>query len=110
MTKKRLKHSTYNDGVLYYGKIESIFNENRKKMGEDFIVKGSLYFEQMSARDSDILQASNMGYVVDLKLKVPYRPEISSKDKVKIGTKMYDIQKFDSTSDYIYLYLQRVGV
>lgn len=110
MAKRRIKHSTYNDGVLYYGKIESTFNDNRKKIGENFIEKGNLYFEQMSARDSDILQASNMGYVVDLKLRVPYRPEISSKHKVKIKNDMYDIQKFDSTNEYIYLYLQRVGV
>lgn len=107
---KNLKHETYNDGLLEYGNIESIFNANRKKIGEDFISQGKLFYTQMSARDSDILQASNMGYVIDLKLKTPYRPGITSKYKVKIRDGIYDIQKLDSTGEYIYLYLQKVGV
>ena len=107
---KNLKHETYTDGMLEYGAIESIFNANRKKIGEEFIPKGKLFYTQMSARDSDILQASNMGYVIDLKLKTPYRPEISSKNKVRIGSDLYDIQKFDYTAEHIFLYLQRVGV
>lgn len=107
---KNLKHEVYNDGILEYGEVKSIFNANRKKIGEEFISKGKLFYTQMSARDSDILQASNMGYVIDLKLKTPYRPEISSKNKIKIGKELYDIVKFDYTKKNIFLYLQRVGV
>lgn len=107
---KNLKHETYNDGILEYGEIKSIFNASRKKIGEDFTSKGKLFYTQMSARDSDILQASNMGYMIDLKLKTPYRPDITSKHKIKIRGDIYDIQKLDSTNQYLYLYLQKVGV
>lgn len=106
---RNLKYETYTDGVLEYGSIESKFNANRKKIGEEFIPKGRLFYTQMSARDSDIMQASNMGYVIDLKLKTPYRPEISSKNKIRIEDDLYDIKKFDYTKEHIYLYLQRVG-
>lgn len=107
---KKLKHETYTDGVLEYGSVESRFNANRKKIGEDFIPKGRLFYTQMSARDSDIMQASNMGYAIDLKLKIPYRAEVSSKNKVRIDKDVYDIKKFDYTKEHIFLYLQRVGV
>lgn len=110
ITLKKLNHETYDDGILTYGSIGSKFNSSKKKIGEEFNPKGKLFFKQLSSRDSDILQASNMGYVIDLKLKVPYRPDISSKNKVKINNEIYDIKKFDSNKTEIFLYLQRVGV
>lgn len=107
---KKLKHESYTDGILEYGETESLFNDSRKKIGERFSSIGKLFFTQMSARDSDILQASNMGYAIDLKLKTPYRPEISSKSKVRINGYLYDIKKIDHTNENVFLYLQRVGV
>lgn len=107
----KLKHEAYNDGILEFGTVESLFNVNRKKIGEDFKSKGRLFYTEMSARDSDILQASNMGYVIDLKIKTPYRKEVSSKHKVKIGAEIFDIQKldFDKRKREMFLYLQKVG-
>ncbi|WP_042682553.1 phage head closure protein [Anaerosalibacter massiliensis] len=108
---QNLKHESYNDGILKYGNIKSKYTEGRRKIGEEFIPKGQLFYTEMSSRDTDILQASSMGYVIDLKLKVPYRPNISSKDKVQINDNIYDIKKFDSAKKKeIYLYLQKVGV
>lgn len=105
-----LKHESYNDGILEFGKIESTFNENRKKIGESFSSIGKLFFAQMSCRDNDIMQASSMGYVIDIKVKVPFRKEINSKNKVKIDNETYDIKKIDSDKNNVYLYLQKVGM
>lgn len=106
------KHESYNDGFLEYGSTESLFNANRKKIGEEFTTTGNLFYKEMSARDSDILQASNMGYVIDLKIKTPYMPEVNSKNKVKISEEIFDIQKLDYNREKreMFLYLQKVGV
>lgn len=106
----KLKHDSFNDGVLEYGSIDPVFNVNRKKTGENFILIGKLFYEQMSCRDTDILQAGTMGYRLDLKLKVPLVKDICSKNKVKIDGEIYDIEKFDSDKERIFLYLQKVGV
>lgn len=108
---QKVNHETYNDGILEYGNIKSIYTEGRRKIGEEFIPKGQVFYTEMSSRDTDILQASSMGYVIDLKLKIPYRPDISSKNKVRINDDIYDIKKFDSSKKReIFLYLQKVGV
>src|SRR5699024_9932102 len=109
---QKVNHETYNDGILEYGNIKSIYTEGRRKIGEEFIPKGQIFYTEMSSRDTDILQASSMGYVIDLKLKIPYRSDISSKDKVRINNDdIYDIKKFDSSKKKeIFLYLQKVGV
>ncbi|WP_130806516.1 phage head closure protein [Senegalia massiliensis] len=107
---KQLKHDSYCDGILEYGEIKSIFSSNRKKIGEDFISKGKLFFTLMSVRDGDLIQANNLGYVIDMKVKSPLIKNISSKDKVKINKKIYDIEKLDFDTQNVYLYLQRVGV
>lgn len=104
----KLKTETLNDGVLYYGSVKSQTNLKREKIGEDFIEKGHLYFEKMSVRDSDLIIASQLGYKIDLKLKVFKRDNITSLDKVKVATVLYDIKNLDSDNKFMYIYLQLV--
>jgi SPP1 family predicted phage head-tail adaptor len=104
----KLNHPTYNDGLLEYGSTVATYNAKREKTGETWSKKGSLYFEQMSIRDSDIILASQMGYKVDIKLKTQIRP-LSNLDKVKIGSTYYEIKSMDEDARHLYLYLQRVG-
>jgi len=107
-----MKHETFNDGILEYGEIESIYAENRRKTGEEFSPTGKLFFKEMSCRDGDMLQANALGYVIDRKLKTPYRNDIDSRSKVKISEENYDIVKIDSDGERksLFLYLQKVGV
>lgn len=110
MAKKNLKHSTYNDGVLYYGKVKTVHGKGNKKIGEDFIGEGKLYFEQLSARDSDNITANAIGYTIDKKVKTHYCPILKTSHKVKINGLLFDVVRLDNDRVNSFIYLQRAGV
>lgn len=111
MILKQLKFELFNDGILEYGNITSAFNEaTRKKTGETFTVKGTLYFGLDNARESDLMIAQNLGYSIDYKIRVPKNDTVSSKDKVRIDGTVYDIKRNETNKQTRYLYLQKVGV
>lgn len=108
--KHKVRHSTYNDGVLYFGKIQVLYGKGNKKIGEEFIQEGKLFYELMSARDSDNITANAIGYTIDKKLKTHYCPEIKTAHKIKINDLLFDIVSLDSDKSNTFLYLQRAGV
>lgn len=110
LNKKNLKHSTYNDGVLYYGKVNPIYGKGNKKIDEEFNQEGKLYFEQLSARDSDNITANAMGYTIDKKVKTHYCRKLKTSHKVKINDLLYDVVSLDNDKVNSFIYLQRVGV
>lgn len=107
---QRLNHDTYTDGMLSYGKTETLYSDFNKKIGEDFIKIGVLFFDELSSRESDNVVADSIGYVIDKKVKVPLQKDIKKSYKVKIEDVMYDIANFDNDKRNTYLYLQRAGV
>lgn len=104
----KVQHPTYNDGLLEFGSTEATYNAKREKTGETWTKKGSLYYQEMSIRDSDMILASQMGYRVDIKIKTPKR-DVSTLDKIKIGLTYYEVKSMDKDALHLYLYLQRVG-
>lgn len=104
--KQKIKHETYNDGFLKYGKIKAIRNKNKVKIGEEFAEIALLPYELMSIRDNDNIVADSLGYTINKKIKVPYR-HLPENIKVKINNEIYDIVKKDSSDKAkMYLYLQ----
>ena len=111
MKNKKIKNETYNDGYIYYGIIQIKRNDKKEKIGESFKQKGRLPFERCSIRDSDNLTADSLGYVIDSKIKVPYR-ELEKNIKIKINNEdtLYDVVKKDTTDrKKLYIYLQNVS-
>lgn len=107
----KVKHETFNDGILYYGSIEPKMNSYKKKVGEIIKGKGFMFYKQLSARESDVIRCSSLGHSLDLKVKVLYRPNILATDKVTIDNLIYDIIEKDGESKtYLYLYLQKAGM
>lgn len=107
---KKMKHNPYNDGILYYGKMTSTYDAAKKKTGEKFEARGKLFFEVLSARDSDNEQANAFGYRIDRKVKTHLCENITSSHKVKIKTLIYDVTRVDSDRMNTYIYLQLAGV
>ena len=107
---KNVKHSTYNDGVLFFGKVTPIYGKGNKKTGEEFTKEGKLFYELMSARDSDNITANAIGYTIDKKVKVHFRPELNSSHKIMVDKLLFDVVSIDSDRVNTYLYLQRAGV
>ena len=110
MLMQQLKFSLYNDGILEFGNVQSLFNSSRKKIGEEFTVVGTLYYGIEDARESDLMMAQNLGYSIDYKIRVPKNNTVSTKDKIKMNGDLYDIKRNETNKQTKYLYLQKVGV
>lgn len=107
----KVKHQVYNDGLLEFGDIKSVYNAKREKTGETFESIGSLYFEVMSARESDYMLASQLGYNIDLKVRTPKRLNIDRSHKVKLrgSNDLYEIRYLDFNDTDNFIHLQRAG-
>lgn len=103
----QIKHPVYKDGILKYGEVETIYDNARKKIGEDFKVLEKLMFEKMSIREQDYVLANSLGKTLDLKVKVPLR-KLGTDKKIKIDNVIYDIYRIDEDDFNTYLYLQAV--
>lgn len=109
-------HQVFNDGFLRYGRIKTIRNEARKKIGEKFSEEGKLAFQLMSAREEDFRRVGIMGYSLDKKVKTWFPPAFKNvrKNDLKavIENIEYDVIDVDRDNNkrYLYFYLQEVGV
>jgi hypothetical protein len=107
---------TFNDGFLQYGYKQTQRSPTGKRIGEILIPEGKLAFNEMSCRDSDYQMAGILGVSLDLKVKTLYPPSLrnvkKNKFKVAINALEYDVIKVDSDREknYLYFYLQEVGV
>lgn len=105
----KLKHETFNDGLLEYGSTDAAYNAKREKTGENWTKAGSLFFQRLSARDSDLLIAAQNGYKIDIKIKTPRVNDVTTTQKIKIDSSLYDIKSLDFDNEHLYLYLQKAG-
>jgi len=108
----KLNHQAFNDGLLQFGDIKAVYNAKREKTGETFEAIGSLYFNIMSARESDYMLASQLGYSIDLKIRTPKRQNIDRSHKVKLrgSEDLYEIKYLDFNETDNFIHLQKAGV
>lgn len=111
MAQERVRE-TFNDGVLKYGTYKTIRSESRKVIGQEFVSQGTLFYREMSVRDSDYLQFGAMGSTLDLKVKTPMPPSLRKVDKdnlkVQIDEDEYEIINTDRDSYYLFFYLHKI--
>lgn len=108
MIRSNKYHYSYNDGYVHLGKIETIRNSEKVKIGEKIKEIGILPFSNVSIRDNDNLVANSLGYTINKKIMVPFR-DIPKNVKLTVNndTAIYDIVKKDSSDNInLYLYLQ----
>lgn len=85
------------------------FQAVRNITGEgDLDVLYTLAYSEESRRTQDYEFAEQAGRKLDLKVKVRWRPDIDTDQRVLIGRKLYSIYEMDSSSDRrtLYLYLE----
>lgn len=103
---------TFNDGVLQYGNYQTLRSESRKRIGKTFVSSGSLFYRELSVRESDYLQFGAMGSTLDMKIKTPMPPLLKNINKdnliIKINDADYNIIKADRDRKYLYFYLHKV--
>lgn len=107
---KSVKNYTYNDGFIYFGKINIERNSKKEKTGEKFKVEGKRPFAFVYIRDTDNDIAYSSGYKIDKKIRIPYSklPEQNIKIKINNEDTLYEVKRRDEDDKYnIYLYLQK---
>lgn len=106
-------HEVFNDGFLEYGH-DVTQRVDGKRVGGNFVAKGRLAYQEMSARDQDYHFAGSMGSTLDLKVKTYLPPDFKDITKTNlkcaINNVKYDVIKADHDNQYLYFYLQKVGV
>ena len=99
-----------NDGIMYYGKVETTRDAQRKETGKIFKEIGQLCFQykELSTYDVTLYQGITSGE--NIKIKTYYIPDVELGLKVKINNVTYDITGTNADDDRSYRYwvLQRV--
>lgn len=103
-----------NQGLLFYGKITTLRDSvNKKKIGEEFVEKGKLFFNYISIRKPDVEYYSQNSNKIDLKVKTYYVDSVDKKiHKVKISDIIYNITDvdIDNKKKYMYWYLSMTEI
>ncbi|MER2190625.1 MAG: hypothetical protein ABS951_06655 [Solibacillus sp.] len=99
-----------NDGLLEYGALKTERNAARKVTGSSFEKVGTLFYEQLSVRESDHLQYGASGKRIDIKVKTLLPPNFSEVDEllIRIGSKFYHVIQSDPARPYVFLYLHLI--
>lgn len=109
---RRTIESPLNDGLLEYGKIQTLRDEKTsKKKGEAFRAQGELFFNFVSINAKfDAFQVSSLS-AVDIKVKCYFIKDLQKSHKIKIEDELFEIESMDPTRDrrYIFLFLRKVG-
>ncbi|EUJ46671.1 phage head closure protein [Paenilisteria rocourtiae] len=107
---QKVNHDYFNDGVLYYGALKTVRDDNRKRSEDIFAVQGKLFYQEMSVREQDYMLVNAIGGNLTLKIKTPYRKEAQVYQKVKIGTDIYDVITIDPDRNVrLFWYLEKSG-
>ena len=113
MTKKK-ELDVYTDGYLYVCDSVNTQTSFGAKVNElkksDLKNLRKLAFVEMSRRGEDFEFAESVSRKLTLKVKVPYRPGVTTDQKVLHGKLLYDIFKIDYDNDKknLYLYFEEV--
>lgn len=96
---RRGRFGTYNSGVLWVcdnvaapSDFSAPVNAGKQK---DLQMLQKLDFQERSRREEDMAFAESNGRKLTLKVKCPFRPNVSPKHHVLIGRTLYSIIKID---------------
>lgn len=110
----RLRNSVeelLNDGHLLYGQRKTVRDELKKKIGESFVVDGSLFFNYQTINASfDQFVVGNIGSV-DLKIKCYNTSQLEKSHIVKIDEVDYEVLEIDpdKSRKYAFVFLRKLG-
>lgn len=101
---------------MFYGKNETIRDQNKKKVGQEFKANGHLFFDFRKIRQEDFEHYQTSEKRIDLKVEtyfVPalYNDEIMESHKIKIDNDLYNVTAIDPSTDRftMFWYLSKLG-
>lgn len=101
----------FNDGLLKYGKTETVRDASKKIIGEKFVDGGELFYNFYDIRQGDNDLYGTNDQSVDLKVKTFFIKSVEKSQKVLMDGNVYNITSIDPTADRLYMfwYLSKVG-
>jgi SPP1 family predicted phage head-tail adaptor len=99
-----------NDGMMAYGTVQVVRDEQKRQTGREFVAIGELWFAYKSISDYDISIYPSLASAEDIKIKTYYIHEVQDGLKVQINGETYDITgtNADDSRKYRYWLLKRV--
>lgn len=92
---KKTGHKLYKDGTLNYGELQRIKKQG-KTIGTKFKSKETYPFRNVRVREVDKDIASARDAVIDVKIAIPMRDELTTKGAVKLRNRVYNIINIDN--------------
>ena len=101
----------FNDGLIKYGKTETVRDSTKKVVGESFKSDGELYYNFYNIRQSDNEVYGTNDLSVDIKIKTYFIESVKKSQKVLLDGDVYNITSIDPTADrrYMFWYLSKAG-
>ena len=110
-TSKRIP--AFRDGYVKYvmplaANISSFGAKKNTRTEEDTEEVVTLAYDRMTHRQRDLEFAYSMDKTLDLKIRCPYHPAVSTKLQALIGDVLYDVYEVDPDSNnmLMYVYMQ----
>ena len=92
---KKTGHKVYKDGTLSYGELNRI-KKHGKAIGTKFKHMDNYPFRNVRIREVDKDIASARDALIDVKVAIPLRGELTSKGAVKLKGRVYNIINVDN--------------
>lgn len=99
----KVKFENFNDGILFVGSYNELYDNLNNVIGKEFIRCGKLFYKLYSITEKD--RYLNEDLKIDMKVKVKNNKIINSNNIISLDNKLYSISKIDKSSDRLNLFL-----
>lgn len=99
----KVKFENFNDGILFVGGYNELYDDLNNVIGKEFIRYGKLFYKLYSITEKD--KYLNEDLQIDMKIKIKNNNVINTNQVISLDNKLYSISKIDKSSDRLSLFL-----
>lgn len=99
----KVKFENFNDGILFVGSYNELYDDLNNVIGKEFIRHGKLFYKLYSITEKD--KYLNEDLQIDMKIKIKNNNVINTNQVINLDNKLYSISKIDKSSDRLSLFL-----
>ncbi|MGV3152668.1 hypothetical protein [Sarcina ventriculi] len=99
----KVKFENFNDGILFVGSYNELYDDLNNIIGKEFIRHGKLFYKLYSITEKD--KYLNEDLQIDMKIKIKNNNVINTNQVINLDNKLYSISKIDKSPDRLSLFL-----
>ncbi len=99
----KVKFENFNDGILFVGSYNELYDDLNNVIGKEFIRHGKLFYKLYSITEKD--KYLNEDLQIDMKIKIKNNNVINTNQVISLDNKLYSISKIDKSPDRLSLFL-----